>query len=102
MKPTLNVGDLLIVQGIKNASEIKADEKDGDIIVFKKPGNPREFIVHRAIAKFVIDGKYYFITKGDNNPSCDQCVGASPVRKVDIYGKAIFVIPYVGWVKILF
>ena len=104
MKPTLNVGDLLIVQGIQNASEIKADEKDGDIIVFKNPGNPQKFIVHRAIAKFVINGKYYFITKGDNNRSADYWSGfpRGAVPEDYIIGKVIFRIPFLGYIKLYF
>ena len=43
-----------------------------------------------------------FITKGDNNARCDQCYGIPPVPESNVYGKAVIVIPYLGWVKILF
>lgn len=66
MTPTLNIGDLIIVQGFSNASEIKATPyPDGDIVVFQEPGNPDRFIVHRAIESRYHDNILYFRTQGD-------------------------------------
>ena len=103
MQPTLNIGDLLIVQEVSNAEEINADMEKGDIIVFRKPGNPSEFIVHRAIEKRweSKDGKYYFKTKGDNNKSPDQPFAFKEwISEDDIIGKVIWKIPLLGYVKI--
>jgi len=68
MRPTLEVGDLILVQGVHNACEIDAAPyPDGDIIVFRRPGDPKhELIVHRAVKKINRpDGSCYFKTQGD-------------------------------------
>ncbi|KYH39794.1 MAG: S26B, signal peptidase I [Candidatus Bathyarchaeota archaeon B26-2] len=96
MEPTLRIGDLLVVQGGLNPEDIKAEPDTGDIIVFRKPGNPGEFVVHRAIRKFQKGDRYYFITKGDNNARPDNWV----VPEENIIGKVVWVIPMLGYVKI--
>ncbi|MEM2994955.1 MAG: signal peptidase I [Candidatus Bathyarchaeia archaeon] len=85
MLPTLNVGDLIIVQGV-NPEQINAKPTTGDIIVFKKSNN--DLVVHRAIDW---DG-HSFTTKGDNNLSPD----AEKVDKSAVVGRVIEKIPYVG------
>lgn len=114
MVPNLNVGDIVIIRGEKTYEL-------GDIIVFE--GWETEPIIHRIVAKtdgelvdklegwneltdeYIIEmsqgrGKIY-ITKGDNNPRCDQCAKRLPVKESNVYGKAVARIPYLGWVKIL-
>jgi len=115
MYPTLDVGEIIFV---------KKEEKynPGDIVVFY--GWNKNPIAHRIVA--ISDGesviKYenwnelsdkkilnlasrgeekIYITKGDNNPICDQCVLREPVRESSIVGKMIFSIPYIGWLDIL-
>jgi signal peptidase len=78
-------GDVLVVFGVK-----KDDLKIGDVIVYDINGQSTP-IVHR-IVKFEDD---QIITKGDHNPSFD------PWRLTKIHGKAVFVIPYLGWPKLL-
>jgi signal peptidase I len=68
MLPTLNVGDLIIVQGIP-PSQVYANYLNGDIIVFRNPSNPNDLIVHRAVNKVQTGDVYYFTTHGDNNPT---------------------------------
>lgn len=92
MLPTLNVGDDIIVLGV-NADEIRAEKIVGDIIVFPRPGNPGELIVHRAVGKTLKnDGQWHFTTKGDNNRGNDPW--EIPGNK--IVGKVIARIPYLG------
>jgi len=102
MEPTLNIGDLLIVQGVANAADIHADPANGDIIIFRKPTNPNEFIVHRAIEKTwdSAEKKYYFRTKGDNNRAPDQPFSFPPVPEDYVIGKVIWRIPFLGYIKI--
>jgi len=102
MQPTLNVGDLLIVQKVSDFESVHADLQNGDILVFRKPDDPNEFIVHRAIEKTwnPEDGKYYFKTKGDNNRSPDQPYSFSLVSEDDVIGKVIWKIPLLGYLKI--
>lgn len=108
MKPTLNIGDLIVVQGLLDASEIKVGEKpEGDIIVFRKPSNPDELLVQRAINKTPIDGVWYFRTQEDNASSPYTC---SKGQKVEdtweegyfhqkfLIGKVVGKIPYLGYI----
>lgn len=92
MEPTLNVGDLIVVQGTP-ASQIYANYLNGDIIVFRRPsGDPTELIVHRAVVKEWNGTNWLFTTKGDNN------VGADPQIIPDdfVIGKVIGRIPWIG------
>jgi signal peptidase I len=90
MLPTLNVGDLIIVQGTP-PQQINAQYMTGDIIVFRSPSRPEELIVHRAVRMELRDGVYWFYTHGDNNPSGEETFSQ------DYYiGKVVGRIPYVG------
>lgn len=71
MEPAIKAGDTIRVKKVTNASLIEIE----DIIVFKKPSNPDESIVHRAVNKELHDGLWYFQTKGDNNGVPDYWVG---------------------------
>ncbi|MEM2341071.1 MAG: signal peptidase I [Candidatus Bathyarchaeia archaeon] len=98
MTPTIKVGDLLIVQGGLRGEDIHASQSDGDIIVFKDPRNiSSKPIVHRAIEKYYNGSMWLFRTKGDK-----KGLPADPwwVPESYIYGKVIFIIPYLGYIKI--
>jgi signal peptidase len=92
MIPTLNVGDLIVVQGGFHVNDIVAAYGTGDIIVFHKPGGSDELIVHRAVAKFENGAFSYIVTKGDNNPGPDPW----RVYDRDLVGKVVWSIPYLG------
>jgi hypothetical protein len=80
----LEVGDMIIVLSTENF-------KTGDIAIFNT--DYRKYpIIHRIYA---VNGDD-ILTKGDNNASPDSA------SKSKVYGKAIFKIPLLGWVKILF
>ena len=88
MVPTFEKGDLAIVSGIDK------DVSVGDIIVFDI--GMRDYpIIHRVynIAK---NGDIQ--TKGDNNAYEDPWLLRT---KETIHGKAIFRIPFLGWIKVL-
>jgi signal peptidase I len=109
---TLHIGDLIIVQGV-NPADLNANYPNSDIIVFRKPGNPDELIVHRIVAVNEVDGKLYFRTKGDGNgnkwPSTPQSVEYDPwqdngvpgVSEDNIVGKVTMRVPLVGNVVLL-
>ncbi|MEX2739766.1 MAG: signal peptidase I [Candidatus Wukongarchaeota archaeon] len=79
-------GDALVVVG----TEI--DElKPGDVIVYDIKGQSTP-IVHRVV-EMNEDGN--IVTKGDHNPSHD------PWAPTNIHGKAVAVIPFLGWPKLL-
>ena len=91
MLPTLNVGDLIIIQGVP-ASQIKASYITGDIVVFKSPYDPTRLIVHRAVRTEQRSDGLYFITHGDNNPT-----GAEEMfNENDLVGRVVGRIPYAG------
>ena len=102
MEPVLYKGDLILVQGVQNISEIHTATKDanspGDIIIFRKPTDPSELIVHRAVENGT-DTSYYLITWGDANPSPDGW----RVRESDIVGKYTGIkIPLLGYIALFF
>jgi len=116
MVPTLNVGDLIVVHGVTNASEIYAHPTNGDVIIFNtydpsktqeplnlRPGGPPELIVHRAISKTVTYDKYvgrnvtYITTKGDHNPTEDRWPGTNDgVPEYYVVGKVVGTVPQIG------
>jgi hypothetical protein len=89
-------GDLIILHG-KKPDKIDA----GTIIVFDRqiPGQP-EPVIHRVVKKTMIEGTYYFSTKGDKN--FNQLAEEKQINQNRILGTAWIKIPYVGYVKILF
>lgn len=97
MVPTLNIGDLIVVQGVPDPNEIVvAPAPNGTVIVFHKPGDPNYLIVHRAINKFENNGEWYFQTKGDANSFRDSW----DVPYELIVGKVVGVVPWVGSVPL--
>jgi signal peptidase I len=94
-----------------------------DIIVYVSNYKGLE-IIHRAVVKIRSDGDYFLLTKGDNNPSLDQdcgevsellfpdapsiqtttgksCPSPYPVPLSDVKGKALFWVPWLGYVKLV-
>lgn len=101
MVPTLNVGDLIVVQGVIDASQIYAAPKpNGTIIVFHKPSDPGELIVHRAIAKVENGSTWYFRTRGDNNPTTDSWLGNDTYQGMVstklLVGRVVAIVPWIG------
>ncbi len=92
MIPTLNVNDVLIIQG-GNFNEIQV----GDIIVFHRPNIHDKIIVHRVIEINEVNGVRVVTTKGDANPSVIPGTDY-PITDDDYIGKVIFVIPKLGYV----
>jgi signal peptidase I len=105
---TLHKGDLIIVQGV-NPEDLKTDYPNSDIIVFHKPSDPSELIVHRIVTVDEVNGTLYFITKGDGNspikwpdtPSTSEydpwvTDGVQGVRQDLVVGKVVMRIPWFG------
>lgn len=97
MVPTLNKGDLIVVQGGLNVSEVTAEYVTGDVVVFHRPTSPQdELIVHRAVEKHGNDDALYLKTMGDNNNGPDGW----QVYDDDLVGKVVWSVPYVGHVPL--
>ncbi|MFH1199726.1 MAG: hypothetical protein V1708_01530 [Candidatus Micrarchaeota archaeon] len=92
----------LCTSGLRlNGTEYKFGHST-DIVVYEPPApSSIGLIVHRAVLKLRIDGKAYYITKGDNNPVTDiEGIIAMPPTDKDIRGKMIARIPYIGYLKL--
>ncbi len=95
MRPTLEVGDLVIVEAVPfNNIHI------GDVIVFSPPitggGCESEVIVHRVV-NVTTDG--YLITQGDNrdtNPRPDEPLSWPPVTPECVKGVVVLSLPFLG------
>lgn len=85
----LNKGDIIFVVGAK-------DIKKGDVIIFA--GGSTHPIIHR-----VVDDVLPYATKGDNYiTNSGQLPSEVSISDNQILGKAIFRIPSIGWVKLIF
>ncbi len=105
MRPTLNVGDLIVVQGIWNASDLKAAPRPvGDIVVFRSPRTEGELIVHRAVNKVYHNGLWYIETEGDANGSTDVWTGSDTwqgmISEKILVGRVIGKVPLLGYVPL--
>ncbi|MBY9003906.1 MAG: hypothetical protein KGD73_08030 [Candidatus Lokiarchaeota archaeon] len=129
MKPNLYQGDLVIVMD-KEPANIQAGYQDGDIVIIKGPeyhidqGAEPDFwdlpnntqIIHRVIDKKLINGTWYFLTKGDNNALIDGSIRAISksedysifeynesngiyIPQNAILGVVIFKIPFIGYLQ---
>jgi len=104
MEPTLNVGDILVLDKHTDPATITAALKDaevpGDILAYYDPryGKDRNHvIVHRAVEKFWHEsGTWFFYTKGDAS------LGSSydpwtPIGDDHIIGKVVDVNPFLSF-----
>jgi len=106
---TLHIGDLIIVQGV-NPQDLNTNYPDSDIIVFHRPDDPEELIVHRIVAKEERNEEIYFYTKGDGNginkwPATPEETEYDPWHDIQgnrgvsedlVVGKAVMRIPWIG------
>jgi hypothetical protein len=87
-------GDLLIVQGVRRASEISV----GDVVIVDI-GKGEIPLVHRVFEVWEENGELRFRTRGDANfASLPSEMSIAPER---IMGRVVFVIPKVGHIFLL-
>lgn len=113
---TLHVGDIIVIQSV-NPENLNADYPYSDIIVYQNPnlrGNLEATpIVHRIVAKYQVNGIWYFQTKGDGNgenwpktPSSSEYdshtlwATGEGVPEDLVLGKVVLRIPYFGWITL--
>lgn len=58
-------------------------------------------IIHRLVAVLNVNGAYYTLTKGDNNPGLDMQFGNYPARQGDVIGSVLYDVPLVGYFKLI-
>ena len=90
MEKEIYAGDVVLIQKCKSN-----DVNVGDIIEYKMEGYT---VIHRIIEKRQRSGKYFYITKGDNNNAPD----IKEVNEDQLIGKVIFKIKYIGYPAIWF
>jgi len=124
MYPVLKRGDLVVVENAHwefNPEDVEV----GDIVVYNAHwpvsgnrivsiytiGNKTLFVfqgentkpvIHRVIDKVKVEGEYYIVTKGDNNPTYDpELISLDQIRQrvITFNGKPL-VIPYLGYISI--
>jgi len=103
MLPGIEVGDLLVVKGMDPEDIIVGDHdaQNGSIIIYETEGIWLEPIpdpvVHRVVNRTynVSEGRYYFITHGDDNSHPDSV----PIPEENVLGVVIYQIPKIGLVK---
>ncbi len=91
MRPALDVGDVAIIARI-SPSRIQP----GDVIQFRSVEHPA--VLHRVIEVEEVDGRRYFVTKGDANENPDS----EPVLADNVVGRQIYTIRDVGWISVAF
>lgn len=82
-----NKGDIMVLASPNTAGV-------GDVIVYVVPNRP-DPIIHRVIAK---EGDLFW-TKGDHNCDVGEFEKGIPSKRV--IGKAVWRVPFLGWVKII-
>ena len=88
MQPTINVGDIVVVEDTDNISS-------GDIIAFIEAKN---IIVHRIVKETLEEDKILYSTKGDANDNIDPWI----IEKDNIIGKLKYIIPLIGYPLVFF
>lgn len=92
MVPKIDAGDIIITY--KNKDNIY---KDKDVITFVSQANMTKgvTITHRIIKTEILNGNYYYYTKGDANNTADS----TPVSSENVVGKVILKIPKAGYLQ---
>jgi signal peptidase len=85
MEPAIPVGSVVVIKPVDTETL-----KIGDIICFRLSESATTTVTHRII-NITNEG---FTTKGDANEDPDQWI----VKKENVIGKAIFTIPYIGYI----
>ena len=82
-------GDVIFVVGAKNVEV-------GDVIIFN--GGSRHPLIHR-----VVEVEEGYSTKGDNYKTNSQQLSSEKhIPEEQVVGKALFKVPFIGWVKLIF
>jgi len=85
MEPALPIGSVVVIKPVDTETL-----NIGDIICFRLSESATTTVTHRII-NITNEG---FTTKGDANEDPDQWI----VKKENVIGKAIFTIPYIGYI----
>jgi len=104
MEPVFYRGDIVVVEKVNFLGIQEFDPNDaqiGDIVVYNAEWYPKP-VIHRIINETDVNGKKYFVIKGDNNDAPDPYL-VSPSRiteRVVTIGDYPFIIPKIGYITI--
>lgn len=93
-KNGFNKGDIMVLVGIQ-----PEEVASGQVIVFQSTIRP-DPIIHRVIHVKQNDNSYYFQTKGDHN--VQSYAFEQDIPENALLGKAVFRVPFLGYIKIWF
>ena len=95
LKNGFKQGDIMFAIG-KKAKDINK----GDVLIFQSTTNYP--IIHRVVDVWQSEGEYHFKTKGDHNSNSYSELKETDISEDKIVGVAMFRVPYLGWIKIMF
>lgn len=58
-------------------------------------------IIHRVVAAIRVNGTYYLLTRGDNNPALDMQFSNYPPAQNEVVGYVLTDIPVIGYLKLI-
>ena len=95
MEPAIHVYDVVVNFAVKSPEDIKV----GDVITFESTSSISKglTVTHRVQDIRIINGRYEYVTKGDNNPVADS----STAKYENVLGKVAFKIPQLGRVQFI-
>lgn len=89
-----NKGDVIFVVGADNV-------KIGDVIIFN--AGARYPLIHRVVSIGEDENGIFYSTKGDNRiTNYNQLSSEKKIYQDQLIGKALFRVPYIGWIKLVF
>lgn len=95
--------NIVYTSAISIANTSITENYSNPIIVYQT--NAKDYftgsIIHRVVAAVNVSGRYYFLTKGDNNQALDIEFENYPVNQSEVLGYVIADIPLLGYVKLL-
>lgn len=88
MRPAIMPGSLVLVHSVPVASL-----KNGDVITYINPINPKTTVTHRIVKTYLSNtNRQIIVTKGDANRIADVPISASSVQ-----GRVVWHLPHVGY-----
>jgi signal peptidase len=98
MEPVLYTGDIVLISYETNNVDV------GDVVIYDAKWYDHKPVIHRVVAKHVVNGTNIYILKGDNNPKEDPYL----VYPEDIIATVVkvnnkeVIIPKLGYISIWF
>ncbi len=96
--------NIVYTSSISIANRTIIENYSNPIIVYSTTSHdlvPLEDIIHRLYAAIRVNGSYYLLTKGDNNPVLDVQFGVYPTSSADVVGYVLAHVPIIGYLKLL-